>query len=90
MFELPSEALMLVSNLFEEINKVGLDSNLTVSILNYYALLGILSTEFTTLPKLLEPINILLRSYCCTDSGFTAAPNRDQLVKDLNFLLNTR
>lgn len=90
MFELPSEALMLISNLFEEINKEGLDSNLTVPILNYYALLGILSTELTTLPKTLEPINKLFISHGWTESGFVAAPNRSELVKDLNFLLNTR
>lgn len=89
-FELPSEALMLVSNFFEEINKEGLDSNLTVPILNYYALLGVLSTELTTLPTMLQPINKLLIAHGWTNSGFVAAPNRQELVKDLNFLLNTR
>ena len=88
MFELPSEALMLVTNLFEELSKANLGSGLTVPILNYYGVLDILSTEYTVLSKTLKPIDDILVAHGWTKSGFEGAPNQSSLIKELESLIN--
>lgn len=88
IFDLPSEAVMLVTNLFEELSKANLVSGLTVPILNYYEILDILSIEYSVLSNTLKPVNDILVAHGWTKSGFEGAPNQASLVKELESLIN--
>lgn len=79
---------MLVTNLFEELSKANLGSELTIPVLNYYEVLDILSTEYIALPKTLKPIDDILVAHGWTKSGFERTPSQSSLVKELESLIN--
>ena len=78
--QLTAEAAVLVMTLIEALSTADLASGLTMPIIDYYAMLDIISAEYPALRSQLAVIDKILKAYGWTSSGFESAPNSSEII----------
>lgn len=80
---LPDDAVAVVMALIDSVGHDRLSSSLTMPVLNYFAMLQLLSEDHPDLMQRLDPIKKVLESHGWTDGGFQVQPDPQLLREDL-------